>query len=198
MGIAPRLQTVRFGTATTATANYTSQAIDRDDTTHVQLDGMTSSQYLYMGLTGKGRGFYFNMDGTNFNDVAATLDMEFASAISAGSPTWTDVASDSDGTDSSGDTLKQDGLYSFTLPAVVKGIIPFLDTEPLFWYRFAPSTTLSATVDVIDLIPACDTTNYSYMEAGLAYQFALNLAQNGAFEFDHTATDTLNITWIQH
>jgi hypothetical protein len=69
---------------------------------------------------------------------------------------------------------------------------------PLYWYRFAPADALSATVDLIDIIPACDTVNYAYMEGGIAYQFALNVADNGAFEFDHTATGTLDISWIQH
>jgi hypothetical protein len=36
------------------------------------------------------------------------------------------------------------------------------------------------------------------MEAGTNYQFALNVAENGAFEFDHTATGTLDLSWIGH
>jgi len=199
MGIAPRLARVKYYLASgTSYTDYTAQATDRDDTTHVPLDGMVATDYLYLGFTDKVRGFYINVDATNKNDNAATLDMEYCSSISSGVGTFTDVASDSDGTDSAGDTLKQDGLYSFTLPAVVRGAITALDGEPLYWYRFTPSATLSATVDLIDIIPACDTTNYGYMEGGTSYQFSLNVAQNGAFEFDHTGSDTLNITWIQH
>ena len=199
MGIAPKLQRVKFYlNSGTSYTDYTAQATDRDDATHVQLDAMTSSDYLYLGFTEPVRGFYINVDATNFNDNAATLDMEYCSAISAGAATWTDVASDSDGTDTAGDTLKQDGLYSFTKPAVVKGTVDVLSNEKLCWYRFAPSATLSATVDLIDIIPATEDTNYGYMEGGVNYQFSLNTAQNGAFEFDHTGTGTLNISWIQH
>ena len=196
MALAPRLARVKYYNGS-AYADYTQHATDRNDSTHVPLDGMTTSHYLYLGFTGKVRGFYFNIDGTNKNDAAATLDMEYCSAISAGAGSFTDVASDSDETVSSGDTLKQDGLYSFTLPSVVRGSITALDTEPLYWYRFKPSGTLSTTIDLIDIIPAADTTNYAYMEGGTLYQFSPNTAQTGAFEFDHTGTATLNITWVQ-
>lgn len=198
MGLAPRLSRVKYYNGTTYT-DYTKQAMDRDDTTHVPLDAMVATHYLYLGFTDKVRGFYFNLDGTNKNATdPSTLDVEYCSSISAGVGTFTDVADDSDGTKSGNITLAQDGLYSFTLPAVVNGVITALGVEPLYWYRFAPSATLSAAIDVIDLIPACDTTNYGYMEGGINYQFSLNTVQNGAFEFDHTATGTLDITWIQH
>jgi|26BtaG_2_1085354.scaffolds.fasta_scaffold04518_2 hypothetical protein len=199
MGIAPKLARVKYYNASTYT-DYTAQASDRDDTTHVPLDAMGTTHYLYMGFTDKVRGFYFNIDGANKNDNTATLDMEYCSAISsAGVGTFTDVASDSDGTTTGGDTLKQDGIYTFTLPAVVRGSLAGIDTEPLYWYRFTPSATLSATVDLIDIIPACDTTNYAYMESGAPYQIALNLAQSGALELKATAgTPTLNISWISH
>lgn len=197
MGLAPRLASVQYYNASTYT-DYTTLAIDRSDATHVPLDGMLTTHYLYLGFTLPVRGFYINLDGTNFNDAVATLDMEYCSAIALGVGTFTDVASDSDGTDVAGDTLKQDGLYSFTLPAVTNGIITVLGGGNLFWYRFAPSATLSATVDLIDIIPACDTVNYAYMQGGSSYQFSLNLVQNGAFEFDHTASDTLNLSWVMH
>lgn len=198
MGIAPRLARVKYYNGSTYT-DYTSQAVDRTAATHVPLDGMTTAHKLYLGFTAPVRGFYINMDGTNKNAVAATLDMEYCSAVSAlGVGTFADVASDSDGTTSGGATLAVDGLYSFTLPAVVRGAIIALDTEPLYWYRFAPSDTLSATIDLVDIVPACDTVNYAFMHAGIEYNFALNLAQNGAFEFDHTGTATLDVTWVRH
>lgn len=197
MGIAPKLTRVVYYNASTYT-DYTSQAVDRDDTTHVPLDAMGTTHYLYLGVKEPVRGFYFNIDGSNKNDNVATLDFEYMSAISAGVATFTDVAGDSDGTDSSGDTLKQDGLYSFTLPSVVHGQVTALGSPDLYWYRFTPSATLSATVDLIDIIPACDTTNYAYMEGGVPYQFSLSLDYTGAFEFDHTSSDTLDVTWIRH
>jgi len=198
MGIAPRLANVQKWSATALIANYTAEATNRDDATHVALDAMGTTDILYLGFTDKVRGFYINVDDTNFNDNAAAAVVEYCSAISAGVGTFTSVASGTDGTDTAGDTLKQDGLYSFTLPAVVRGAITALDNTPLYWYRFKTTGTLSATVDLIDIIPACDTVNYAYMEAGTSYQFSLNVAQNGAFEFDHTSSDTLDVSWIQH
>lgn len=110
---------------------------------------------------------------------------------------FTDVGGDSDGTDSSG-SLAQSGLYAFTLPATVRGAITAIGAEPLYWYRFAPSGAFSANVQVNMIYAATDTVNYGFMEAGISYQFSLNVAQSGAFEFDHTASDTLDITWIRH
>lgn len=270
LGLAPRLAQVSLY-ATTYT-NYLSQAIDKVSTTHVPLDGMTTAKYLYLGTTEPTRGFYFNVDDTNKNDNAATLDWEYCydiaqpgykkltgttgagfavgltttggtsgatgvtvydgttyvilknitgqfalnedltdsstgslTAISAIDPVdvgtgyFTDVAGDSDGTNVSGDTLKQDGLYAFTLPSVVKGVISAISSTPLYWYRFVPSATLSNTVDLIDIIPACDTTNYAYMDAGVSYQFSLNTSEVGAFEVVSVlGTPTMNINWIQH
>jgi len=110
---------------------------------------------------------------------------------------FTDVSTDSDGTDSSG-TLAQDGLYAFDLPAVVKGAVLVLDSQPLYWYRYAPSGALSAAVQINQIVPAADTVNYAFKTAGMIYMFALNTVQAGAFEFDHTSSDTLNINWIRH
>lgn len=197
MGLAPRLASVQYFNATTYT-DYTSQALDRAAATHVPLDGMAATHYLYMGVVEPVRGFYFTIDGTNKNAAAATLDVEYCSAIAAGVGTFTDVATDSDGTDTAGATLNTSGLYSFTLPAVVRGVITALGSQLLYWYRFKPSGTLSATIDIVDIIPACEDTNYGYMEAGVEYQFSLNVAQNGAFEFDHASTGTLDVTWIRH
>jgi len=199
IGLAPRLAAVEYYSASgTSYTSYLTQAIDRDSATHVPLDAMATGDYLYLGFTEPVRGFHFTIDATNKNDNAATLDMEYMSAIAAGAATFTDVASDSDGTNVAGDTLKQSGLYAFTLPAVVQGIVTVLNSnEPLYWYRFCPSATLSATVDVTDITPACDTVNYGYMEAGVVHQFHLNTAKNGAFEFDHTGTGTLDVTWVR-
>jgi hypothetical protein len=127
------------------------------------------------------------------NTITAIAD------VAKGTGYFTDVATDVDGTDSpAGTTLGVAGLYSFVLPAVKRGAILAISNEPLYWYRFTPSATLSTTVSLYDIIPACDTVNYAYMEGGNSYQFSINTAEVGAFEFDHTATGTLNVTWIAH
>ena len=199
MAITPRLASVKYYSDSGGTyTDYTRYATDRlaADATRIPLDAMAAADYLYLGVTEPTRGFYFDV-GDSVNSEAAGLDWEYSSAISAGAGTFSDVAGDSDGTKNS-QTLDQDGLYAFTLPSAVRGAINDLSSEPLYWYRFKPSIPLSATVDVYNIIPAADTVNYGYMEAGISYQLSLNLANGGAFEFDHTGSATLNVTWIQH
>ena len=200
--LCPRLErVVKYTAATTTYTDYSSAAIDRVDANVVVLDAMVVTDILYLGTKTPVRGFYFNMAAGQVNANAATLDVEYMSAISAGTATFADVASDSDGTDSGGATLAQDGVYTFTaLPAgtVKNGRItadPLLSAD-LYWYRFKPSATLSASIDISDIIPISYDTNYGYSEAG-SETFSPNIAQCGAFEFDHTSTDTLYITWIQ-
>ena len=204
IGIAPKLANVQLFTASGSTyTNYTTEAIGRTSA-QVQLDAMATGDMLYLGTTAPVRGFYFNV-GSNVNAETATLDMEYMSAITAaGVATFTDVAADSDGTDSGGATLAQDGVYTFTLltaGTVENGIISALNStthDKLYWYRFKPSAALSATVDIVDIIPACDTVSYGYMQGGTEYQWSFNQSSEGAFEFDHTGTGTLNVTWLRH
>lgn len=276
MALCPKLARARVLVGTTYT-DYTVEATDRLDTTDVVVDAMATSSILYLGTTGKTRGFYINMDATGVNANAATLDAEYCydiagqfavnnapyqtitgtvsaaftvgetitggtstatgtvvfddastyvvvkdvagkfvvgetatgasqniSAVTAialttkGTPYFTDAAGDSDGTYTGTETLSQDGLYAITLPSVVKGPVPTLGGENLYWYRFKPSATLTATTRINGIIPAAADTNYAYMQGGLAYQFSINTAEVGAFEFDHGSTGTLNVSRIMH
>jgi hypothetical protein len=111
-------------------------------------------------------------------------------------PYFTDVAGDSDGTAAGGATLAVDGLYSWTLPA---GVESKVNGKTAYWIRFNPSATLSATVDINEIIPACIDVNYGYFEANIEYQYSLNTAMVGAIETDLAAsTATLDVTFIQH
>ncbi len=190
MGLAPKLAHALVYNGTTYT-EYSSLVTDRDSSTHLPLDGMTTATYLYLCFEPYcPRGFYIDV-GSNVNAVASSsLDVEYYNGSA-----WTDVASDSDGSSSGGVTLAQDGVYTFTLPASVETKINGLNGH---WIRFCPNKTLSTTIDVNEIIPICDTTNYGYMEGGVAYQFSINQVKVGGFEFDHTSTGTLDVTWIQH
>jgi hypothetical protein len=276
LALVPKLARVKYYNATSYT-DYTAQATDGSSSTHVPLDAMATTHYLYLGVTAPTRGFYFDI-GSNPNAENRTLDFEYlydcakpgyfkitgtgsgtmtvgetvtetdaADAatgvtatlvyynsayiiikdVSGGSPhlttgyDWdgsaqscnnvtaidpvapgtgyfTDVASDTDGTDSTG-TLAIDGLYYFTLPSVVRGALTGIDGDPLYWYRFAPSGALSATVDINEIIPAYKNTNYGYMEPGMEYQFSINTTQCGGFEIAASSgTPTLDISWVLH
>jgi len=184
---------------------YVQNVIDRSSSTHLPLDGMTTSQKLYLGFSEPALGAYFDLHATNVNAVAATLDVEYCStAVDLGaSIAFTDVASDSDGTDSGGATLAQDGVYTWTLPTAWKRSSLGTSQAPLFskcwWIRATPSTTLSATIDVEEIIPVYKNVNYAYMEAGIEYNFSLNLAEVGGFVVTAAAaTPTLNVSWIRH
>jgi len=203
MGIAPRLRHCVLYDGTDYT-DYINSVTDGVSTTHMPLDAMTTSKYVYLGFASPARGVYIDV-GTGVNANAATLDVEYCSTAcltKGATVAFTDVAGDADGTDSpEGTTLAVDGLYTWTVPtAWVLSTLGTFET-PLFskcwWIRFKPSATLSATVDIVEVIPACYDTNYGYMEGGVAYQFATSDYHNGAFEFDHTATGTLDVTWIQ-
>jgi len=271
LAISPKLASVNYYNASTYT-DYTSQATDRDAATHVPLDAMGTTHKLYLGVSAPVKGFYFNLDGTNLNANAASLDWEYLYDVSKpghftltgtvsaamtvgetltgsvsgatgvhvydngstyavvksvsgtfavgedadgasqscniltaiantapGTGYFTDVAGDSDGTLTGTETLSQDGLYAFTLPAVVKGGLAGINNTPLYWYRFAPSATLSAAMDVIDLIPDYKNTSYGYMEPGMEYQFALDETKCGGFVVASTAgTPTLDVSWVSH
>lgn len=188
---------------------YRKQATDRDNATHVPLDAMAIDDFLYLGTTEAVLGYYFNMDGSNFNEVAAALDMEYCSTAVASEATlaFTDVGgSDSDGTDVGGDTLKQDGVYTWgttptpdlTWKRSTLGTYEAPLYSKCYWIRFKPSSVLSATVDIIDLIPVYINSDYAYMEAGIEYQFSLNVAKVGGFVLKGTASQTLDVSWVKH
>lgn len=112
-----------------------------------------------------------------------------------GTTYFTDVANDSDGTDSTG-TLAVDGLYSFDLPSGAVGTVN--GVSGLYWIRFAPSGALGTTVDINEIIPACADTNYGYFDAGEIYEYSFNNQRVGAIETDMVAGNAiLEVTFIQ-
>lgn len=113
---------------------------------------------------------------------------------------FTAVASASDGTMSGSDTLKQSGLFSFTLPSVVTGAIDALDSQPLCWYRFAVSATLDADTAATQITPAAAAASYGFFGATTLYRFSLNAAKVGAIEVlrDGGTDSVLSVAWIKH
>uniref|UniRef100_A0A6M3L3L6 Uncharacterized protein n=1 Tax=viral metagenome TaxID=1070528 RepID=A0A6M3L3L6_9ZZZZ len=123
-------------------------------------------------------------------------DLTAIAAEPAGTPYFTDVTGDSDGTDSTG-TLAVDGLYSFTLPTSLVATV--YGVSGLHWIRFAPSGSLGTTVDINEIIPACSDTDYGYFDAGETYQYSFNNQKVGAIETDMVAGSAiLEVTFIQY
>lgn len=183
--------------------NYKTEATDRVSTTHVQLDAMPTTDYLYLGFSEPALGIYIKVDDTNKNTNTATLDVEYCSTAVAPGATiaFTDVAGDSDGTSASA-TLTQNGVYTWTLPtAWVRSSLGTAGV-PLYgvcyWLRFCPSATLSATVDLVDIIPVYKNDNYAYKEASVTYVYSIAPSENSGFVLKGTTTQTLNVDWLKH
>jgi len=206
LALSPALMHAIYYDASAGTyADYTTIATDRLSTTHVPLDAMDNApaDYLYLGFSNPVLGVYVDI-GTNANANTATLDVEYCSTAVPGTIAFTNVASDSDGTDSGGATLAVDGVYTWTLPGSswVRSTLG-TSSAPLYskcyWIRFTPSADLSATVDLNNIIPVYQNTTYGYMEPGVEYQFSLRETLCGGFVVTATAgTPTLNITWVKH
>jgi len=206
LGVAPKLLNCLFYNGTTgAYSDHTANVTDGSSSTHAALDGMTTSDYLYLGFSGPTRGFYIDM-GSNVNAATtSTLDMEYCSTAVAQGATiaFTDVAGDSDGTSSGNVTLAVDGLYSFTLPTAWVPSTLGTSAAPYqgkcYWIRFTPNKTLSTPLDINEIIPAARTTNYDYCEANVTNIYHLNLSEIGALEYKITSdTGNMHLTWIKY
>jgi len=202
LALCPRLvHALYYETSATSYTEYVSSVVDGSSSTHMPLDAMATNDIVYLGVTMPALGFYFDV-GSNVNANAATLDVEYCSTAMSGSATiaFTDVASDSDGTTSGGATLAQDGAYTFTLPSVKRSRLGTYGT-PLFnrcyWYRFLPSATLSATVDINEIIPIYQTSSYGYMSASTEYTIPFDVAEVGGIMVSGTETKHIYLTWIK-
>jgi hypothetical protein len=190
----------------TSAGTYTSYKVYATDglsATHVPLDAMATGDYLYLGFTEPVQGIQIDM-GSNVNANHVDLDVEFASTAVGLDATlaFTDVAGDSDGTDSTG-TLAVDGVYTWTLPTTWVRTTLGTHAIPLYqkcyWIRFCPTGTLSAEVDVNEIIPVYKNDLYAYMEASTSYVDQLNFVRNGGFVLKGTASSKkLNVTWLKH
>ncbi len=185
---------------------YTANVTDRVSTTHMPLDAMPATTYCYLGFSEPALGVQLDLHATNVNAEVAALDVEYCStgADVDQAIAFTDVAGDSDGTDSPGATLSKDGVYTWTLPTSWKRSVLGTHDAPskyskCYWIRFKPTATLSATIDVQEIIPVYQNVNYGYMEPGMEYQFSLNVMECGGFVVLATSgTPTLDVTWVRH
>ena len=202
LSLAPKLLHALYYTAASATfTEYTTQVTDGLSTTHMPLDGMLTTDYVYLG-TSAPAWFYFDI-GTNVNATVTTLDVEYCSTAQtlSAEPVFTDVAADSDQTDAAGATLGVDGEYVFTKPAVVRsrlGTGAASKYSKCYWIRFKPSAPLSATVDINEIIPIYpDATNLAYMSAAVEYNVRLDLSNVGGWYAQCSAEKHLYITPIK-
>lgn len=183
-------------------ADYKTQATDRVSTTHVPLDGMTTSHALYLGFSEPALGVQIDM-GSNVNAATATLDVDYCSTAVPGTLAFTNVEGDSDGTFADPATLGQDGVYTWTLPTAWVRSTLGTSTVPLYskcwWIRIVPSATLTDPTDINEIIPVYKNTNYGWLAAATDYIFSVPASSVGGFVFKAVAaTPALNVTWMKH
>lgn len=141
--------------------------------------------------------------GETVSGATQTCSAVTAVAANTVAAFFTDVAADSDGTDatgtSTGATFGQDGVYTWTLPAIKPATIG-TTTAPVgskcYWIKITPSATLTNPTDINEIIPVYKNTSYAYMEAGVEYNFALS-GVGGLVVIAIAGTPTLNVTWIR-
>lgn len=75
LALSPALMHAIYYNGTTYT-EYVQSVTDRLSATHMPLDGMTTSHYVYLGTSEPVLGFYFDI-GTGVQAEAATLDVEY-------------------------------------------------------------------------------------------------------------------------
>ena len=148
------------------------------------LNGMTSSDYIYVGDIQPFEGVEFDINDVNSN--AATMTIEFYNGSS-----WAAVASLSDGTASGGATLAQDGDCTYTLPTTWKPIV--VDGVTLYWIRISVSTTLDAAVSTtdIDLIQRDTALLFAEHDSNL---YRVVKTAHG-YQLWSTANGSTNATW---
>ena len=178
-----------------------------------ELGAMTSSDFIYVGVVRPIGGLVFDLT-TTFNVVVSTLSAQYSQQNNGG---WATLTVASDGTDSGGATLAQDGLVTFTLPAAglwekkrLRDMVDGApDTEaPLHWIRLAVSATLSTGILWDNLTPISETApgtdNVAAATGGVflkaVTEYTVDIADDvGALETIAVAAGatTARVSWMQ-
>ncbi|RLC33058.1 hypothetical protein DRH14_05440 [Candidatus Shapirobacteria bacterium] len=129
--------------------DYTGYVIDKVISTGASLDALTSTGAMYVGLPFKSNRLTFKMNPDFLNDNASVLSCKYHNGAGWQSLTITD------GTDVSGDTLKQSGDITFTTPSDwVATYLPDagIDTvDAFYWLKFTVDATLSSAVTISEI-----------------------------------------------
>lgn len=206
LALAPALLQVYFYSASAGTyTSYKAEATDRLTTTHVPLDAMGITDWLYLGFSAPALGVYINM-GSNVNsENTVTLDVEYVDTANAQEATlgFTDVGGDGDTTSSGNATLAVDGFVTWDLPTdwVRSTLGTHADQigHKCYWIRMSPAEkALSALVDLLQIIPLYKNTNYGWQEASTTYILEFDSNKCGGLTLMGSATQNLNVTWLRH
>jgi len=183
--LTPRIRKVLvYDASADAYADFTTPAIDNLTTTHVNLGTMTLSDKLYVGCVDTFLGLSVNVTSVNAN--AATTAANYWNG-----GTWT-ALSITDGTLTATETLSQDGLYVWTIPAsgywkpisaydITEGAVT--DADQLYYVQMNPSATLTAGTTITTLISINKGTDYGYYPAAMVHDFNYDEDVVGGLQF---------------
>ena len=149
---------------------------DTEDFAIDSFDTAANDNFIYVGSPMPFRGVAVDLN--NKNDVASVLTVNYWNGGA-----WTAVASQSDGTDVSGDTFKQDGNVTWTVPTGWKkdSLLNIGDTTVqeslfatgLYWTRWEVSVALDTT-DLVQMRPLNRSTAYAELLEGQEREMSLH------------------------
>lgn len=173
------------GTYTDARAELTSR-VAADVLT---LNSMEAAvDFVYFGCDVPFRGIYLNVGNTN--GTASVLAATYWDGAA-----WTGLT-ETDGTASAGATLAIDNILTWTVPT--DWAKTSVQSNNLYWVRFAVSVTLDASVTLVEAIPLSIQTNKAASPAATVpwprYWFDRGVV--GGIESTGDNADTLVCNWI--
>jgi hypothetical protein len=159
------------GVSVATTAIISDEMQDGDATDHALDDfPLTGTGYIYVGARVPFSGVAITLgDG---NDDATVITVKYWQAGIG----WTDI-SDTDGTDVGGDSMKQNGSVTWTVPTTwgKKSLSNMGETLPntvpkfyeaLYWTRWEWSAALDASIDVRTMLAINRATTYAELIEG--------------------------------
>jgi hypothetical protein len=158
------------GSTVPETSVISDEMQDGDATDHA-LDNfpLTGTGYLYVGAAIPFSGVAITMGDKNDDATVITVKYPLGEV-------WTDI-SDTDGTDVGGDSMKQDGSVTWTVPTAWQQISlkAMGDTLPagtpnlyreMYWTRWEWSAALDASIDVRTMLAINRATTYAELLEG--------------------------------
>jgi len=173
--------------ATQAT-EYSQNGQDANAATVVDLSSISTAangDYLYVGSHVPFRGAHCTILAGN--DNASVLTVKYWK--DATTDAWADI-SDTDGTDSAGDSMKQSGTVSWTVPSdwKLQSLRNIGDTtvatntlysSKLFWTRWEWTAALDSTTTINQMVAMNASTAYAEYTEGQALEFRIKNKQGG-------------------
>ena len=164
-----------------------SKEMQDGDTTDFPIDALPTAAnggYIYVGADSPFRGVAVDL-GSEVNDDASVLTVNYWNGSA-----WTDT-SDTDGTDVGGDTMKQDGNVTWSVPAAWTkaslseiGDVTRSTRNPqagasLYWTRWQFSAAMDASVDIAQIRPLNRSTTYAELAEGDSLEFSVDTYSGG-------------------